>query len=296
MRPVAFLTSVRLDEFVTYDHLAIEPLAARGWAVEMVPWQAPTDWSRFRAVVVRSPWDYQAAPEAFLRVLGEIEASAARLANPLAVAEWNLHKRYLRDLEALGVRTVPTAWSTGIERLEPVYDRFGTDELVAKPAVGAGAEDTFRLRRSDAAARAEARRVLAGREVMVQPFVDAVVDEGEVSVFAFGGRVSHAVLKTPARGDFRVQEEHGGVIRAHDPEPELAAAAVHALAVTGPLLYARADFVRMPDRGWALIELELVEPSLYFPFDPASPERFAAAFDAWMAAPETPWRGVRDEG
>ena len=117
---------------------------------------------------------------------------------------------------------------------------------------------------------------------MIQPFVPSVVAEGEWSVFAFGGAVSHAILKTPAAGDFRVQEEHGGVIRGVEPGADLLALTEAALAAVPhptPLLYARVDAVGLTDGTLAIIELELIEPSLYFPFADGSAERFAAALD-----------------
>lgn len=287
MRRVAFLTMDRPDGFVTYDHLAAPPLAARGWDVAFVPWRADAEWGAFEAVVVRSPWDYQDDPDAFLGVLAAIDASPARLANPLGVMRWNLDKRYLRDLAARGVTTLPTAWGEALtaDDVTALHERFG-GEVVVKPVVGANADATFRLPPgADPSAAVEA---LSARPWLAQPFVRAVVDEGEVSVILFGGRASHAVLKTPAAGDFRVQEEHGGTIRAVPLATEIVDAAARAVAAAedaggadGSLLYARADLVRWAD-GWAVMEVELIEPSLYFAYDDASPARFADAFVRWM--------------
>lgn len=281
MRRCAFLTTDCLDGFVTYDRLLHEPLARRGWAVAEVPWRADADWGTYEAVVIRSPWDYQRDPDAFLDVLDAIDRSAARLENPLGLVRWNLRKTYLRDLEARGLPVVPTRW---LDRLPPsapglLFDALG-DEIVVKPVVGANADDTFRLRRGTAPDAALA--AFAERPCMAQPFVRAVVGEGEFSVFHFGGAYSHAVLKTPAAGDFRVQEEHGGRITAITPEPPLRALADAVVDALDPApLYARTDFVRL-DSGFALMEVELIEPSLYFPYDVESPERFADAFAARM--------------
>ena len=287
MPHVAFLTTDRLDDFVAYDHLAVTPLADRGWTVEMVPWRAEADWSRFEAVVVRSPWDYQADPDAFLAVLDAIDASPARLANPLSVMRWNLDKRYLRDLAARGVAIVPTAWGRGLDaaRLDTLRDDLQAPEIVVKPIVGANAGDTFRL--PPTADPSPALAAFAGRAWMAQPFVQSVVEVGETSVFVFGGVPSHAVLKTPARGDFRVQEEHGGTIRAVPLTPDLRAVSGRVLAAAedaggGGLLYARVDLVTLPDGTPAVIELELIEPSLYFSYDAGAPARFADAFVDWM--------------
>ena len=281
----AFLTTHDLTDFVTYDHDAVAPLESRGWRVTFVPWRAEADWDAYDLVVIRSPWDYQDDPDAFLSVLESVDCSAARLENPLGVVRWNLRKTYLRDLEASGVRIVPAAWETGPtpERLATLSRQWDAAEIVVKPVVGANADGVYRLHPDDEEGQRACASVFAGRDVLVQPFVPSVVEEGEFSVFAFGGETSHAILKTPAAGDFRVQEEHGGRIRGVAPEPPLLALADAALAAVptdSPLLYARADAVRMPDGGFAVMELELIEPSLYFPYGTGSAARFAAAVDA----------------
>ena len=296
MRRVAFLTLDDPTGFVIDDELAVAPLAALGWAVETVSWRADADWGAFEAVVIRSPWDYSAAPEAFLAVLETIDASPAVLLNGLDTVRWNLRKTYLRAMEAAGVPTIPTVWR---ERLAPgeaagLFDAVAAltgapaDEIVVKPTVGANASGAFRLTR-DAPRAAEVEAHYADLPLMAQPFVPAVVAEGEFSVFAFGGTVAHTILKTPAPRDFRVQEEHGGIITAVAPEPALLAAAQRAfdataLAVGEPLLYARADLVRSPGGAFWLMEVEVVEPALYFRMDAEAPRRFAEAFAARMAS------------
>ena len=296
MPTCAFLTTDDLGAFVTYDTEAIAPLAALGWSVDEVPWRAEANWGQYDVVVVRSPWDYQDAPDDFLDVLATIDASSARLENPLSVILWNIRKTYLRDLERAGVPIVPTRWAEGGLTADALADAFrpfgsaqgppfgsalGPAEVVAKPIVSANADGTFRLG-PDPETWGEALSTLADRPCLVQPFVPAVVEEGEFSVFVFGGEVSHAILKTPAAGDFRVQEEHGGVIRGIEPEPALLDLTRRALAAVpnnAPLLYARVDAVRLPTGALAVMELELIEPSLYFPFAEGSAARFAAALD-----------------
>ena len=283
MRRCAFLTMDSTQAFVTYDHLLHEPLAECGWQVDEIPWRADADWDAYEVVVVRSPWDYQDDPKHFWQVLETIDRSAARLENPLALVRWNLRKTYLRELETRGLPIVPTRW---LEHLVPgdlsaLFEALG-DEIVVKPVVGANADDTFRLTRD--ADFAEVAATFADRACMVQPFVQAVVDEGEFSLFYFGETYSHAILKTPSRGDFRVQEEHGGAIRAVEPETALRTVSDAVFAALSPRpLYARTDFVRLAT-GFALMEVELIEPSLYFPYDPASPARFADAFVQRMAS------------
>jgi hypothetical protein len=272
-----------LDGYVADDELAVKPLRRLGWEVETVSWRDPhVDWDRFDAVIIRTPWDYQDDPEAFLDVLWKIEDSCARLENPLQIVEWNLDKSYLRELGNLGIPIVPTLWSS--ETLtERAFDEFRTkldsNELIIKPTVSATAQDTFRL--SELIPELEC--VFHGRSYMVQPFIDSIAIEGEYSLFYFNGEYSHTILKTPRPGDFRVQEEHGGIITAVAPDPSLMAAADKINSSVLPVpLYARVDLVRGADGGLLLMELELIEPALYFRMDEESPERFAQAFDLRM--------------
>ncbi len=282
MRSLAFLTMDSLEGFVAYDHLAVEPLARRGWRVEQVPWRRePVRWDDYELVVIRSPWDYQQDPQAFLNVLRRIEASGAQLQNDLQTVSWNIHKAYLRDLAGRGIHIVPTRWldrldAAGLSRL---FDEFGSRQLIVKPTVGANADDTFLLDKDGAGpAWAAALAAFSHRELMAQPFVEDVLTTGEYSLLYFGGRYSHSILKRPKARDFRVQEEHGGIIRSVQPADDLVAAGDQVMhALDRPTLYARVDLVRLSDGRPALMELELIEPSLYFPYDPQAPERFADA-------------------
>ncbi len=286
MRRVAFLSMDSLDEFVFDDDLAVEPLRALGWDVETVSWQAREDWSRFEAVIIRTPWDYQDAPDDFLRVLAEIE-QVTRLENPLRIVRWNLPKTYLREMEGLGIAIVPTRWGeagASDDILEHV-EALGADEFIVKPVISANADNTFRLTRVTLPGRSdEIAEVFARRAYMVQPFLQNVIDEGEFSLFYFNGEHSHTILKTPKSGDFRVQEEHGGVIQPVVAEPALREAGSQTIANLPNLLYARADFVR-EGSAFLLMELELIEPALYFRMDPASATRFAQAFQERMLQP-----------
>jgi hypothetical protein len=161
-------------------------------------------------------------------------------------------------------------------------------ECVLKPVIGANAGDTFRLAPGlllDEAARIAGLYV--DREWMLQPFVKAVVTEGEYSLFYFGGVYSHAIVKRPAEGDFRVQEDHGGRIAAVDADAALLAAGPAVLdamvAIVGEVpLQARVDLVRRDDGRLAVIELELIEPSLYFRHHPDAARHFAAATLDWL--------------
>lgn len=268
--------------YVSDDELAIAPLAEIGWDVSTISWRDKTvDWNDFEIVVIRTPWDYQNDPDPFLDVLRKIDTSNARLENPLSIIEWNLDKRYLRDMESKGVTIVPTIWGES-EVTEIAFSAwqsfFDSDELIVKPTVSATAQDTFRLRNFDP----KLTEVFADRSFMIQPFIHAIVDEGEFSLFYFSGEYSHTILKSPKYGDFRVQEEHGGLITAIAPEPKIRETADKIVASLSPMLYARVDLVRNDKGDFMLMELELIEPALYFRMDNESPRRFAAALNKLM--------------
>lgn len=297
-----------LDGFVTDDHLALLELERRGWRVTEAPWRRPQDWSAYDIVVVRSTWDYQHAPEAFSSMLRTIGRSGTRLENPVELMTWNLDKRYLEDLRSRGVPVVPTCWldpSFDRAALAEAFDALDSEELVIKPSISANAQRTHRLFRDQLDALwPTLEEDFEDDLALVQPFLPSVVEEGEISLVYFDGTFSHAGCKLPADGDFRVQEEHGGVLRPMQPSPAMRALAEKTLAQLPQVpLYARVDLLRAratefdshafalepvrppseddePLEGiddWLLMELELIEPSLYLQLHPAASSRFARA-------------------
>ena len=286
MARCAILTMDSLDDFEAYDDLLEQPLKDLGWEMAMVSWRdTRVDWDQFDSVIIRSPWDYQDAPEAFIKVLEKIESSRARLENSLETVKWNIDKQYLKELEDKGVNIVPTLWKShfNAEELAGYFEYFSIDQIVLKPRISANADNTFWLTQDNYNQYiAQMEAAFATREFMVQPFMEHIISEGEFSLFYFDGQYSHAILKTPKDDDFRVQEEHGGRLKSVSPESKLVEQALNALEAIGEMpLYARVDFVRH-NEGFALMEAELIEPSLYFNMDAESPARFAKAFVSKM--------------
>lgn len=294
-RRCAFLTMEDLTGFFTYDSLTYQPLQALGWTVDEVPWNRPqVNWSQYEAVVIRSPWDYQKQPDQFLKVLEEIEASSAALFNPLEVCRWNMNKSYLRDLERKGIFIIPTLWQDSMALADFVrwQRELKSDRLVVKPTIGANADDTFVLSLDRPEALDKATQIFQAKPIMVQPFVPSIQSIGEFSLFYFGGDYSHAINKLPRSGDFRVQEEHGGQIAAIEASSELQERGQRVLDQLGEtLLYARIDFVIWQEQP-ALIEVELIEPSLYFGFSAQSPQKFADSFNKMMTQFPLPDRSI----
>ncbi len=282
MKKVVLLTMDDAGSFEIYDSLLHAPLAKLGWQAYDLSWRDPSNnWNDFDSVIIRSPWDYQEHCEEFLQVLEKIENSTALLANNIDLVKWNINKRYLAELEQKQVELVPTIWGETLssEQLYGAFAHFNTDRIIIKPCISAGAFDTFSLSRQQA--EEQEKQLLAlfnTRDFMIQPFMQNIVDEGEYSIFFFNNQFSHCILKSPKENDFRVQEEYGGRLSQVNPEDRLVQASKKVLsAIPYPALYARLDFVRTDD-GFAIMEAELIEPSLYFNMDDQSAGRFEQAF------------------
>ncbi|MDX1672333.1 MAG: hypothetical protein R3211_08320 [Balneolaceae bacterium] len=276
-----------LDGFFTYDHLLHEPLKNRGWKAIPVPWRSSdVNWNQFEAVIIRSPWDYQDDPGRFLDLLRTIDRSTAHLENDLKLVLWNIKKSYLFELEKRGIPIVPTFRGDNFRSAVPdkFFEQFNTEEIVIKPVVGANADDTYRLNRNTLHSfLPELKKKFRHREFIVQPFMDRIISEGEYSLFYFDKKYSHAILKTPKEHDFRVQEEHGGILQNAEATGEMLDIGERMLETLSPTpLYSRIDLVRDSDGSFALMEVELIEPSLYFNMDPDAAELFADLFDRRM--------------
>ena len=290
MKKCAILSMDCLDDFEAYDHLIEPQLEQLGWQVDTISWRKPgMNWSNYEAVVIRTPWDYQDEPEAFMQVLEEIERSSAQLENSIEIVRWNIDKIYLKQLEQQEVKLVPTIWRDRLsgkrltmDEIETMFALVDSEQMVLKPRISANADNTFWLKKSDYQAKlTEMTSAFADRDFMVQPFVPAITEEGEYSLFYFNGKYSHAILKTPKAEDFRVQEEHGGRLKTITPETQLVDRANICMKAIRNIhempLYARLDLVRFKN-DFVLMEAELIEPSLYFNMDDDSPKRFAEAF------------------
>jgi hypothetical protein len=97
-----------------------------------------------------------------------------------------------------------------------------------------------------------------------------------MSLVFLGGEYSHATLKRPAPGDFRVQPEFSGGWTLDEPPAEVRTAVKIVASVEAPLLYTRVDGIDTGE-GFMLMELELLEPHLFLADHPDAPRRFAEA-------------------
>lgn len=283
----AFLTMENTEGWFIDAELAIPPMQALGWAIDTIPWRRTgVDWAAFDAVYIGTPWDYPEDVGLFMRLLEKIDASGAILVNPLELVRWGIAKTYLRDLEARGADIVPGSWHETLRpgELLSCFDRLASDSIVIKPVISTNATDTYLLKRNEAAELEPLLlRRFGERPFVAQPFMSNIQEEGEFSLFYFAGVYSHAIQKVPRTQDFRVQEEHGASIVAIEPEPALASCAHDILRLVEPRpVYARCDLVRGPDGRFLLMELELIEPSMYLRMNADAPQRFAHAFDVYV--------------
>lgn len=227
-------------------------------------WTEAVDLSEYDLILPLLAWGYHRDMAGWLALLDRLER--VPVANPAKVLRWNSDKSYLVELAEASVATVPTLLREHLNEtaLESAREIFGTTRLVVKPPISGGADGTFLVGSSDPLP-AEA----VGQRMLIQPFLPAISEEGEFSLFYFAGQYSHAISKHPVEGDFRVQEQFGGQERGVDAPSDAKALAEAALAATqklmacDPLTYARVDMVRDGEGIFRLMELELIEPSLF---------------------------------
>jgi glutathione synthase/RimK-type ligase-like ATP-grasp enzyme len=262
------------------EPLGLAALARTGTAVDVVDWDDPdVRWADYDRVLLRSAWDYPERLPEFLRWIDAV-AEATTLINPPATVRWNLDKRYLAELAAAGVPTIPTDFVAPGSAVDLPAGNF-----VVKPAVGAGSRDAAWYADDEHdAARAHLDRLHRdGRTVLVQPMITSVATDGEWPLVFFGGEYSHAAAK-------RVQLPRAGTVddlyahetnAAHTASADQIAVARSAVDVVarqlGTPTYARVDLVRDDSGGYCVLEVELVEPSLFLPWADGSADRLAAA-------------------
>jgi hypothetical protein len=257
----------------------LRALSRAGIDAAFVAWEDDFDWARVPLTLLRSTWNYPRHAEAFLAWADRV-ASVSDLWNPIEAVRWNLHKGYLLELERHGVPVAPTVLVRRGEDapLSGILRSRGWSDVVVKPAVSAASFLTERFSGSEVeAGEAHLRSLAAQRDVLVQPYLPSVEVYGERSLVWVEGELTHAVRKTPR---FSGEDEAVGG-RAVAIAPAEAALAKRAIAVApGPLLYARIDVAPGPAGEPVVMELELIEPSLFFGQGPAALERIVGGLAA----------------
>jgi len=250
-------------------------LIAAGLEVEARPWTAAGDLSGFDLVLPLIVWGYHLRFAEWLAFLDRLEAEHLPVINPVALLRWNSDKSYLAELGAKGVPTVATRLADALtaQDLDDARAAFGADTLVIKPPVSASADGTFKIRLGQGLPDAS-----VDKKMLIQPWMAAITTTGEYSLMFFGGKFSHAIVKRPKAGDFRVQPHLGGTEQPCDPPPgseELARAALS--AAPADAAYARVDMVADEAGKLRIMELELIEPALWLEHAPDGGASYAAA-------------------
>lgn len=296
MSLIALVTYTAAPQLTPDDRLLRTALEAAGAEVRPVVWDSGISWQEFDLVVIRSTWDYFLRPDEFALWIERLEDAGVDVLNPLPMLRWNGDKRYLLELEQQGVRIVPTEFipadAEAVAPLRSILASRGWPEAVVKPAISGGAHQTWRtsLASADDDRFQQLARTAAGG-VLVQPFVPEVISDGELSLVFLDGVFSHAAVKRARAGDFRVQQEHGGLYAPAEPSGAVIDQAAQVIAAAATLTgvaprnlaYARVDgVVRRTGNSedFILMELECIEPNLFFLQHPPAADRLARSLVA----------------
>lgn len=276
---IGLLTCGRLPQLTEADQRLIPLLEQHGLIAEAVIWDNPkVDWTNFDYLIFRNTWDYYEKESAFNSWLQTLNQLGVKTLNALSVIEKNKHKFYLRDIENKGIEIIPTRFVTSSDYCS-VAELVPADwqKIVVKPAFSAGSYLT-KVFDSDQCQELENeyRLILAGRDLLLQKYMPEIETLGETSFVFFNKKFSHAITKKPLRGDFRIQKQFGGIYEAYTPSAELLKQAQRIIDLfEDPLLYARVDGICVNDK-LLLMEVECIEPDLYFDYHEGTAERFVA--------------------
>ncbi len=282
MATIGLVTCLAYPEVTADDRLLVAALERRGHGAVAVPWNG----ARRAAVdadllLLRSAWDVwrdEVTHRRYLSWLDWVEAEGIELWNPPSTARWSLDKRYVVGLAAGSVRVPRTVEVTAGQLAKTMAD-VGWSEAVLKPAVGGSGDGVELIDGARARQLDETGLTPAWTPWMVQEFVPEIRSRGETSIAVIDGEVSHAVQKRPGPGEYRSNSAFGVTVTRIEadrlPMPEVEAL----LSVAPrPLLYARIDLVIGDEIS--LIEIETVDPALWFSTSVEAADRLAAAVEA----------------
>lgn len=275
---LGILTYDKAQDLLPADRALIPLLKKYGVIASPVVWNDPgVEWQTFDSLLFRSTWDYYLHKEKFEQWLTLIDQLGIPTINPLKTVQWNMHKFYLQDLQHKGINLIPTVFVSKEDHNHihgSIPDNW--NKVVIKPAVSAGSHETIISDKEDLIDKSISQ-ILAAKpnDWLVQQFMPEIIEYGELSFIFFDRVFSHAVRKIPAKGDFRVQIQFGGIYESFTPGAEQLTAAEKVIdAISGTLTYARVDGVWRDDLFY-LMEVELIEPDLYLQFVPDAPDLFA---------------------
>ncbi|MCB0391984.1 MAG: hypothetical protein KDD58_11880 [Bdellovibrionales bacterium] len=279
MKKCALLTCDDLTGYVSDEDPLAEAIESQlGFICQWIPWSQSINWSEFDYAIIRTTWDYTLKRDLYLQTLKKIVQSGVELFNPFSIVEWNSHKSYLLDLlkkklnviESLDINKYSEQ-----ELLERVSN-WSQKQIIAKPFVGATSQGLKIFNKDLQGINQLFHYIKNPQNWFLQPFYEEIF-EGEMSLIYFNNKFSHGLKKIPKNGDFRSQEEFGSEIKAYEPSKlEIDFGLKILSTVTEPLLYARVDYV-LVNQHPLLMELELIEPALYFRTHPQALNNFVLA-------------------
>jgi len=267
-----YVNPIERDDYINNvlleDELVIKQLEAKDLKVHRTNWDNPDfDWGSTKYVLFRAIWDYFDRFPEFSKWLGEVQ-NKTKLINPAEQIVWNMDKHYLKDLEDAGVNIVKTNFvEIGDTRtLKQAIAESGWEHVILKPAVSGGARHTYKIKPGESDQHEGIFKELIAKEAMlIQPFINSIMEKGEVSFMVFGGKYSHAVLKKAKAGDFRVQDDHGGTVHNYQASVKEIEFVQNVMAKCKTVpVYGRVDVAWDNNNELALVELEIIEPELWF--------------------------------
>ncbi|MFT4662157.1 MAG: glutathione synthase/RimK-type ligase-like ATP-grasp enzyme [Patiriisocius sp.] len=272
-------TDSNIENVLLEDKLVVEALRDQGFSVLKTNWDNEAiDWSDVDTLIFRTIWDYHVNIPKFMAWLKEVETTC-RLINPAEIINWNIDKNYLKDLEASGIEIVPTVFvgKGETQSLQEIVDSKTWNNVVIKPAISAGARETYKILENEIYVHETIfKNLIAKEDMLVQPFIKSIEQKGELSFMVFGGKYSHTVLKKAKPGDFRVQDDFGGTVHEYIPTKEEIAFAERTVEACSIMpSYARVDAVWNDENQLCISELELIEPELWFRNKPESANELA---------------------
>ena len=266
---IGLATDNTLPELSGGEQLLYQELLRRTES-KVVIWNDPQEsWRECSQIIIRTTWDYSYHLPEFLKWVEQVERAGIRLHNSADIIRWNCDKKYMRDLAERGVSIPETHWIPRRTLTPELLAKLVTEPCVIKPTVSGGAKDTYRAMPENVHEVAEQiKQVSLEKDLMRQTFIPEITNPGEYSLIFFRNEFSHAVLKTPASGDYRVQSKYGGLYQGVEVPSgivEQARFVLDQVPFAEAPLYARVDGI-LRDGKFMLMELELIEPYLFLEF------------------------------
>lgn len=285
MKSVALVTYSKEPNLFESDLVLENALKVSGLSVYAVPWDdRKIDWKKFDVLILRSCWNYHEKINDFLKWLKKLENDGIKIFNPFSIVRWNYHKKYLLELEKKGVLIIPTMVINQHQKLniEEVINK-GWQEVVIKPAIGASAYKVYKEEVNNKRTLKErVEKIQQTTDVIIQPLIEEIKEKGELSYIYINGEFSHSILKKPKKGEFRSNYKYRGKEALIAPDKNLleqTKAIINKLNFS--TLYARVDGIDL-DGKFHLMELELIEPYLYFEFFPNAAIKLATTLKNFL--------------